>query len=294
MGNAPSIKNPTLSGVAPADKTYRTERNIVAKKYSAVRALVIGIGYDKTPYKLAGTRNDAEAMANYLSTRFGEILTLVKLNDGGSEIPPTKLNVEQAMKFICSSASLDNYGNTAKYSTIKDNTLLVIYYSGHGSQVKDLNFDENDGKDETLCLLTDRGGIDNLIDDEINYKYRNMIPVSSDLVVIFDCCHSGSSLDLKYVLKGNTFINAGAKYSETPYPVYYIGGTLDGLCAYEKNGRGYLTQVLISILNKYKNLSLHNISVMLQVELAKLVSPGLQSVTIQSGQLISSQQQFPL
>lgn len=295
MGNVPSEPKQVIPGVVPADRTYRTEKSLTAQKYNHVRALVVGIGYDKTPYKLSGTRNDADAMVNYLIGRFPENLTLIHLNDGPNGLPPTKKNLERAMQFLCSSAPLEAFGSDHVYLPIIESTLLVIYYSGHGSQVRDFNGDESDRLDESLCLLSDDGTqIDNLVDDDINGKYRNMIPSLADVVTIFDCCHSGSSLDLKYQLQGNTFVNVGAKYSPTPYPIYYFGGTIDSLCSYEKNGRGYFTQVLINILNKYKNMNVQTLQLMVKSELAKLVSPNLQSVTFQSGQLISSQQQFPL
>jgi hypothetical protein len=297
MGNAPSEFKQVLSGVTPADKTYRANASLTAKQYSAVRALVIGIGYDKTDYKLAGTRNDAKAVTDYLTRRFPDNLTLLQLNDA-KDTPvdrlPTKKNLGQAMRFLCSSAPLDSYGS-GDHPALGENILLIVYYSGHGSQIDDYGFDERDGADETLCFLSDNcRDIDHLVDDEINDHYRNMIPSSADVVTIFDCCHSGSSLDLKYTLKGNMFVNDGAQYTPTPYPVYYIGGTIDSLCSYEKNGRGYLTQVLIGILTKYKNLTIQTLSLMVKAELAKLISPSLQTVTFGSGQQISSQQQFPL
>ena len=31
---------------------------------------------------------------------------------------------------------------------------FVVYYSGHGTSVDDVNKDEIDGKDEALCLMT--------------------------------------------------------------------------------------------------------------------------------------------
>lgn len=297
MGNVTSEVKPIYTGVAPADRTYRANSDIHAKQYTNVRAVVIGIGYDKTSYKLSGTRNDAEAMANFLTQRFPDNLTLLKLNDApGASINtlPTKKNLDLAMRFLCSSAPVEDYGKE-DYAPLRESTLLILYYSGHGSQVIDWDGDERDGEDETLCFLTDDClDVDNLVDDDINHKYLKMIPALADLVVVFDCCHSGSSLDLRYKLRGNTFVNAGVSYSDTPFQVYYLGGTIDSLCSYEKNGKGYFTEVLISILNKHRNLSLHSLSLMLNAELRKLISPSLQTVAIESGQLISSQQQFPL
>lgn len=65
---------------------------------------------------------------------------------------------------------------------------LVISYSGHGGQMRDLNNEEKDAIDETWCLH-DR----QFIDDEL-YMHLNTIPKKLNVVVLSDSCHSGTML----------------------------------------------------------------------------------------------------
>ncbi len=71
---------------------------------------------------------------------------------------------------------------------IKKGDNLIVYYSGHGSQVNDINGDEEeDNLDETWCMY-DRM----LIDDEIYdafAKYEEGVKIW----VILDSCHSGTA-----------------------------------------------------------------------------------------------------
>jgi hypothetical protein len=71
---------------------------------------------------------------------------------------------------------------------------LVLYFSGHGGQIKDKNMDENDGQDEVFLPsnFTESAPIsDDLINDLLK---TSKCPV----LLIFDCCNSGTLADLKY------------------------------------------------------------------------------------------------
>ena len=75
--------------------------------------------------------------------------------------------------------------NAAK--TLKSGDTFLVTYSGHGSQVEDLSGDEADGEDETWCLY-DRM----FLDDEQRELYAEFAR-GVNIVVMSDCCHSGSS-----------------------------------------------------------------------------------------------------
>jgi len=79
---------------------------------------------------------------------------------------------------------------------------FFIYFSGHGNQVKDLDGDEDDGFDECICLLTEDGRhLDQTITDDMLGDIIYSVPIGVKVISIFDCCHSGSILDLPYVKK---------------------------------------------------------------------------------------------
>jgi len=68
------------------------------------------------------------------------------------------------------------------------NDLLIIFYSGHGSQWGDMApFDETDGLDEALCFI-DRDMIDDSLATLLNH-----VPVG-ELLVLVDACFSGGQI----------------------------------------------------------------------------------------------------
>tara|TARA_B110000908_G_C10224755_1_gene437325 strand:+ start:1165 stop:1806 length:642 start_codon:yes stop_codon:yes gene_type:complete len=70
------------------------------------------------------------------------------------------------------------------------NKKAIIYYYGHGDQIRDRSGDEKDGKDE--IWQTQR-----IIDDEISKIFAN-IHDSSTLYLFSDSCSSGSMIDEYY------------------------------------------------------------------------------------------------
>jgi len=73
---------------------------------------------------------------------------------------------------------------------------VLLYYSGHGSQVKDLNGDESDGYDEVLSMhdlrIIDGDYTGVLLDDDFNQLLAE-IP-SERVAVVVDACCSGTAV----------------------------------------------------------------------------------------------------
>lgn len=63
----------------------------------------------------------------------------------------------------------------------RSSSFLVFYYSGHGGQSYSGDSSEADGKDEYICLYNS-----GMLDDDI----WTAINAYTDVVLIFDCCHS--------------------------------------------------------------------------------------------------------
>jgi tetratricopeptide (TPR) repeat protein len=92
-------------------------------------------------------------------------------------------------------------------SSSKSNDLVIIFFSGHGSQVPDSDGDEDDGLDE--CLIPydfDNEDYSSVITDDIfAYWVRNL--ASEKVLLIFDNCYSGGAAKQKGVslsgVKGN-------------------------------------------------------------------------------------------
>ncbi len=145
-------------------------------------ALVVGISDyinfgDEIGGDLPGAANDARAMADVLIHRYGFQPDHVKL-------------------ILDREATRDRFRTEFTQwlpSVVKPGDEVVFFYAGHGSQAWDLDGDEPDGLDETICP-TDvlRGSTKNdILDDEMGRWLRG---ISTDnIVVIWDKCHAESS-----------------------------------------------------------------------------------------------------
>jgi len=88
-------------------------------------------------------------------------------------------------------AVLDGIDAAAK--SLKSGDQFVLYYSGHGGQMPDVNNkkivdggDEADGLDETWCLY------DGELIDDILYQRWFKFKAGVNIIVLSDSCHSGS------------------------------------------------------------------------------------------------------
>ena len=120
---------------------------------------------------------------------------------------PTKQNMMQAMSWL---ASCNNYGDS-----------LFFHFSGHGGQRQDASGDESDGMDETI-LPVDYHAVGHITDDEMNKLMVRPLPHGVRLTAVFDCCHSGSSLDLPYTY------NPDGSIKVTP-PAVKVQNAIQGL-----------------------------------------------------------------
>jgi hypothetical protein len=73
----------------------------------------------------------------------------------------------------------------------KDGDLLVFHFSGHGSQVPDVEGDEEDGKDEVLCPF-DFDWSSGFIKDDDLAGFVAALKKGVRLEIILDSCHSGT------------------------------------------------------------------------------------------------------
>ena len=64
--------------------------------------------------------------------------------------------------------------------------IFFLTFAGHGGQLKDMDGDEADGKDETWVLYDGQ-----LLDDELNVLWAEFDP-GVRVLVLSDSCHSGS------------------------------------------------------------------------------------------------------
>lgn len=71
-------------------------------------------------------------------------------------------------------------------ANLSSGDIFLLYYSGHGGQLPDLDGDEDDGRDETWCLFNGQ-----MMDDEIRQFWTNF-KEDVRVLVLSDSCHSGT------------------------------------------------------------------------------------------------------
>ncbi len=143
--------------------------------HAGQRALVIGIAEYKAVTPLMGPKNDAEEVYDFLISQWGfkqdEVKRLINRRARRSSI-------RAALNGLVRQT---NPGDR-----------VVIYYAGHGSQVRDRNDDETDGLDETLVPYDFEAGRQprQILDDDIYATLKKL--KGRRVILIVDACHSGT------------------------------------------------------------------------------------------------------
>lgn len=202
-----------------------------------LKALIIGINYLNTASELYGCINDANHLQTYFINKYNFSTNNLCLLTDNTIVKPTKQNILKKYKDLLINA--------------KAGEKLFFTYSGHGAFRTDLNNDEADGKDELLITIDKQS----ISDDELKTIIDENLPEGVTLFVLFDCCHSGTLMDLKYnYLSGNEDLVINEKINETKSNVFLISGCFDSQTsadAYIDNKfQGALTWCFLKTINE--------------------------------------------
>ena len=177
---------------------------INAKKQTA---FLVGINYTGTINELYGCINDTKNVEDLLKNKYN-FTNVTLLNDETPE-KPTKQNILKGLRELLSNTES---GDTA-----------FFMFSGHGTCTADFNNDEKDGQDEVIVPIDAYSYDTCIIDDELNQMIRDTLKPGAKLIALFDCCFSGTMLDLRYTYGYPDNTNQ----SETAGNVYMISGCTD-------------------------------------------------------------------
>jgi hypothetical protein len=141
----------------------------------AKKALLIGINRYMVPgADLRGCVNDVVNMRSVLTNYYGFVDSdIAQLTDFDATKKAMQAGIQKLLKGA------------------KKGDVLMLHYSGHGSNVPDKNGDEADHRDEILCP-TDLNWYEPLLDDWLRATF-DPVPEGVNLTVVMDCCHSGSN-----------------------------------------------------------------------------------------------------
>jgi len=144
----------------------------------AKKALLVGINDYKQVNDLRGCVNDVLDMHFSLRSLFGfQTHEIRVLTDSRA----TKDNILHRLKWLVQGAKAGDY--------------LIFHFSGHGSQIRDRDGDEEltDHLDELICPHDMDWDGSYITDDTLNLIFKS-VPEGVLLEVFLDCCHSGTGL----------------------------------------------------------------------------------------------------
>lgn len=151
---------------------------ITGTSHARKRALLIGVGTYENGVLLPGVDKDIQNMC--------EALQIMGFKENDIQILSDKEATLGNIKFFIHNWLING---------ILPEDRVLLYFSGHGSQVKDLNGDEADGVDEVLLpydATVKNGSLENaFVDDDFRTTIEK-IP-SNEIFVLLDACHSGTA-----------------------------------------------------------------------------------------------------
>lgn len=193
------------AGSAPQSPKKGQAGSVRGEKF----ALIIGINDYQYTAKLKGCEPDAMAIKRTLVGRLG-------FKDDAQHI--RLITSKEASKENILSAFRQQLIANARANP---DGFFFFHYSGHGSQVRDQDGDEGDGKDETLVPVDAKGSAASQItDDEMQALLKELTALSSNVFLVFDCCHSGTNTrSQEFAVRRAEFAGAEAQAeakAETP------------------------------------------------------------------------------
>jgi len=151
------------------------------------RALLIGILYRRTANELQGCEHDVENSEMALINQYHYLPENIRMLTEHRGERPTKQNMLKAFQWFV--------------SDLRPGDHLYFHFSGHGTTEADLHGDH--GVDACIVPLDyDRNG---LIRDYQLHKclVDPVMQANAQLFAMFDCCHSGTVMDLRHSYECN-------------------------------------------------------------------------------------------
>jgi hypothetical protein len=218
-------------------------------------ALLIGINYFGTDNELYGCINDTNSINSLISNYNFQKISILTDN---TEKKANRNNILAELKNLLSNS--------------KSGDVLLLFYSGHGSYILDNNNNEKTGYDQMIVPCDSNV----ILDDELKNIIQTNLKKDVTLIALFDCCHSGSVLDLKYQymdsLDKNNFTE-NITETETTGNVIMISGCSDvqtSSDAYINNkNQGAMTWAFLEAFKSEKNITWRNLLIKMRDLLQK-------------------------
>lgn len=147
-------------------------------------AVLIGCNYNGTSNQLYGCQNDVIKYKPILINNYGyKSENIIMLMDTDGYEFPTLDNIVKYMNWLIQKSN--------------EADELTFYYSGHGSNLRDVSKDEPDKMDECIVPLDfEKKGF--ITDDYIYLNFLSKLKPVKKIICVFDSCNSASCTDLPY------------------------------------------------------------------------------------------------
>lgn len=248
----------------PEIPVSQSESQNVDRSMKATRkckALLVGINYTGTSNELRGCVNDVKNVYTYLTKDQKFDPSQISILTDESRTPlqslPTYKNIISGIRWLVSDIDDDCP------------TTLYMHYSGHGTYLPDRNRDEDDGRDEAICPLDcETSGM--LIDDVLRAELVGplMNKPNVRLTCVFDSCHSGTVVDLRYNVKSvmgkktksRTYtLVEDTQYATSKAKIVVFSGCMDSQTSADAyiNGKsqGMMTCAYLDVLHRAKEFN---------------------------------------
>ena len=227
-----------------ANSPQQTEvYNVANTPTTNKRALLIGSNYSGTSAPLNGCINDLDNMKSFLQGRGFTDIRMVS-DDERVKKPTEQIILKELTDFLAKS-------NTGE--------LLYLHFSGHGTQQISYDRYEDDHLDEVICTYEADKTISYINDNRLNQIIKENLHKEATLYAVFDCCHSGSMLDLKYTYKyalTDWICSDTIKETDKCGHIIMMSGCCDDQTSadaeIETNYQGALTYALLNALTNNK------------------------------------------
>lgn len=209
------------------------------------RALLVGINYTGGEHALNGCINDVASIKTYLLRRGFQEEHIEILTDDTEE-KPTRRNILMALTRMILSGS----------------KVMFFHYSGHGSYLRDVSGDEQDGYDECLVPL-DYSTAGMVTDDHLR-SVLGLMRGNQQITCLLDCCHSGTGIDMGWNvymdMSKNLVMMKDSNYSQLDGSIVMFSGCQDNQYSadawVENKYQGAMTWAFLACVGDYGHESI--------------------------------------
>jgi hypothetical protein len=217
------------------------------------RALLVGINYEAdASNRLYGCVNDARNVERKLRAMHPGAEYRILVDDTKDPaLWPCRANILAGLAWLTRGLRAGDHA--------------YMHYAGHGGLTIDRSLDEASGFDSCIFPISMQGQVEFIFDDELRAAV-DAVPAGCTLTAAFDCCHSGTCLDLRYALSPASHdpracvVTEDRRHAKTAGQVLCLSGCTDQQTAADTVDAaglpsGALTNALLAALDKGTKLT---------------------------------------